>query len=630
MRPPGLWAAIVVLGVEFLRNREADSRDLPFLVEWGTVALLMLAMTLANGFVLPHSHGGPADAGLDASPADRNDIGLSARGCPDRLRLRAQTRGAGGGRRHGTPPVKRLSEGHRGQRTPDRSRRRALVVGGVQLAFMGALGLRMRQLQVEEAERVPPAGRGEPHQHAADPARARARSSTATASSSPTTRRTTASSSSGRTRATWTRRWPSCAADHAGRDELERALREIERRSPFVPVTLADRLSWEDFSRVAVNAPALPGITTEVGLSRLYPLGARLRPCGGLCRAGQRLRPVQARGSGPSVRRSRSSRSARSGVEAGSRTTLRGKAGTRRIEVNAAGRVMRELDRDEGIPGADMQLTIDHRLQNYVQARLSGRKRRPWWSWTSRPAISLAIASAPAFDPNLFVRGISVADYRALTEDNHRPLADKTVQGTYPPGSTFKMVTALAALEAGVIGPDETVWCPGHYEAGRPPLPLLEARRARRHGPARIASWTAATSITTTSPSASAIDRISAMANGSASGLRHDLPMSAVAEGLAPTRPGRRARRGEDWLIGDTLNSAHRSGLRADLAAAAGGDDGAAGDGAGGAAAAVKSIGRGRGARRARARTALRQASGILRSSTRRCHDTVNDRRGTA
>ncbi len=78
----------------------------------------------------------------------------------------------------------------------------------------------------------------------------------------------------------------------------------------------------------------------------------------------------------------------------------------------------------------------------------------------------LAIASAPSFDPNLFVRGISVADYGELTDNDYRPLANKTVQGAYPPGSTFKMVTALAALEAGVIKPDETVWCPGHMEVG--------------------------------------------------------------------------------------------------------------------------------------------------------------------
>ena len=71
-----------------------------------------------------------------------------------------------------------------------------------------------------------------------------------------------------------------------------------------------------------------------------------------------------------------------------------------------------------------------------------------------KPAICVAIASAPTYDPNLFVRGISVADYRALTEITFRPLAIKSVQGTYPPGSTFKMITAMAALEEGLIGPE--------------------------------------------------------------------------------------------------------------------------------------------------------------------------------
>ncbi len=144
---------------------------------------------------------------------------------------------------------------------------------------------------------------------------------------------------------------------------------------------------------------------------------------------------------------------------------LRGVAGTKQVEVNATGRVMRELERREGQSGADIQLTVDAKLQNYVQARLAGESAAVVIIDCENGDI-VANSSAPSYDPNLFIGGISSHDYDPLLNDKYRPLVNKTVQGTYPPGSTFKMMTAMAAIEAGIIGPDETVYCPGHLEVG--------------------------------------------------------------------------------------------------------------------------------------------------------------------
>ncbi len=203
-------------------------------------------------------------------------------------------------------------------------------------------------------------------------------------------------------------------------------------------------------AEVAVNAPALPGVSPEVGLSRRYPLGPDFAHVVGY------VGPVSdydlSRTDDPDpLLQIPKFQIGKTGVEAKLERTLRGKAGASRIEVNAVGRVMRELDRQDGIPGADVQLTIDHRLQNFIQARLAGQSGAAV-VMDVRNGDILAIGSAPGFDPNKFVRGISTADYRELTENKYRPLANKAVQGTYPPGSTFKMVTAIAALEAGVIG----------------------------------------------------------------------------------------------------------------------------------------------------------------------------------
>jgi penicillin-binding protein 2 len=215
--------------------------------------------------------------------------------------------------------------------------------------------------------------------------------------------------------------------------------------------------------------------------------------------------------------------------------------------------VMRELDRKEGTSGADVQLTIDARLQSYVQARLEGES-------AGAVVIDLengdlrAVASAPTFDPNLFVRGISTKNWRDLNENIYRPLAAKAVQGTYPPGSTFKMVTALAALEDGKVTAEETIHCKGWVEvygtrvhcwkrAGHGNINLHESLKqscdcyyyeiGQRVG----------------------IDKIAEMARKLGLGVRHDLPLSAVAEGLTPDKAWKKDVRGEDWRIGDTVNA---------------------------------------------------------------------------
>jgi penicillin-binding protein 2 len=334
--------------------------------------------------------------------------------------------------------------------------------------------------------------------------------------------------------------------------ELERALREMERRSPFVPVTLADRLSWEDFSRVAVNTPALPGITTEVGLSRHYPMGRDFAHVVGYVGPVSDYDLSRLEDPDPLFQIPKF-QIGKLGVEARYEDTLRGKAGTRRIEINAAGRVMRELGRDEGTPGADIQLTCDYRLTNFIKERLKGESAAVVVMDVENGDL-VAIASSPAYDPNLFVRGISGPDYRVLTEDKYRPLADKTVQGTYPPGSTYKMITALAALQDGKITPNETVWCPGHYRMGNR---RFHCWKRGGHGHMNLHDSIVESCDVYYYDVAQrvGIDRISEVANHLGLGIRHELPMSGIAEGLTPTRAWKEIRRGESWQQGDTLNA---------------------------------------------------------------------------
>ncbi|MEM9524723.1 MAG: penicillin-binding protein 2 [Pseudomonadota bacterium] len=430
--------------------------------------------------------------------------------------------------------------------------RRGLLAAGVQLGFLGVLALRMRQLQVEEADqfrllaeenrvniRLLPPARGVIYD----------RDGHALAENEQNYRIVIVREDAGDVETTLKR---VAELVPVSTEEFEKAVKEIKRRSPFVPVTVADWLTWEDLAKIAVNAPALPGVIPEVGLSRSYPFGADYAHIVGYVGPVSDYDLSRIEDRDPLLQIPKF-QIGKTGVENKLERRLRGKAGSKRIEVNAVGRIMRELGRNEGRPGANVQLTIDSALQNFVQARL-GKASASAVLMNVRNGDLLAIGSTPSFDPNLFVRGISVADYDELTGNAYRPLANKAVQGTYPPGSTFKMITILAALEEALIEPEETIHCPGFTELGGR---RFHCWKGAGHGKMNLRDglsqscdvyyYDLATRV--------GIEKIGAMARKLGLGTRYDLPMSAVAEGLVPTKAWKREKRGADWVVGDTLNA---------------------------------------------------------------------------
>ncbi|MEQ9040843.1 MAG: penicillin-binding protein 2 [Silicimonas sp.] len=431
--------------------------------------------------------------------------------------------------------------------------RRGLVLGGVQLGFMGLLGFRMRQMQVEEAEqyrllaeenrinvRLIPPSRGIIYD----------RQGVAVAQNVQNYRIVIVREDAGDVEETIAKLKRLIPLDET---ELDRALKEMYRRSPFVPVTLADRLRWEDLAEVAVNAPVLPGITPDVGLSREYPLREDFAHIVGYVGPVSDYDLSKIEDPDPLLQIPKF-QIGKIGVETKLEAQLRGKAGTKRIEINAAGRVMRELSRDEYTPGEDLQLTIDHGLQNYAQARLAGESAGSVVIDVETGDI-LAMASAPSFDPNLFIRGISGKDYGGLRDNIYKPLFNKAVQGLYPPGSTFKMMTGLAALRAGVIGQTETVYCPGFMSFGGR---RFHCWKRGGHG------WVDLNEAITQScdvyfyeaANRVGVDRLSDLCHEFGLGERHDIPVSAVQEGIIPSTQWKAQVRGERWNPGETLNTA--------------------------------------------------------------------------
>ena len=166
----------------------------------------------------------------------------------------------------------------------------------------------------------------------------------------------------------------------------------------------------------------------------------------------------------------------------------------------------------------------------------------------------IAAVSSPSFDPNLFVRGISNTDFRFLMDHDHRPMANKAVQGAYPPGSTFKMVTALAALEEGMITPETTFRCPGYLESGGR---KFHCWRHGGHGTVDLErSLSESCDVYYYEVALKVgIDKIAEMGRRLGLGMRHDLPMSAIAEGNMPDKAWKMERHKAEWRIGDTVNA---------------------------------------------------------------------------
>ena len=335
-------------------------------------------------------------------------------------------------------------------------------------------------------------------------------------------------------------------------EDLGDALKALKRNSAFVPITVADRVSWEDFSKIAVNAPALPGVTPEVGLSRVYPRDTDFAHVVGYVGPVSEKDLAALENPDPLLRIPKF-QIGKIGVEKWMEDTLRGSAGTKRIEVNAVGRVMRELDREEGVKGKDLRLTIDADVQNFVQARL-GEESAACVVIEVNTGDIIAAVSSPSFDPNLFVRGISQTDYSALTEHDHRPLANKVVQGAYPPGSTFKMVTALAALEAGAVNVNSSVRCPGYLEVGGR---KFHCWKRGGHGKVDLQRSLAESCDVYFYDTAMkvGIDKIAEMGRKLGLGQRHDLPMSAITDGSMPDKAWKLENHKAEWVIGDTINA---------------------------------------------------------------------------
>lgn len=325
-----------------------------------------------------------------------------------------------------------------------------------------------------------------------------------------------------------------------------RVLREAESRRAFVPITVVENLSWQEVSRIGVNQPDLPGVSIDVGQTRHYPYADHMAHVVGYVGA-----VSEEEQSGDPVLDLPGFRIGKNGVEKHYDLALRGSSGTSKVEVNALGRVIREIDRQEGQPGKEVRLTLDMRLQDFAGARLRNEKAASAVVMDVHNGDILSLVSVPSYDPNAFSEGISATDWQSLITNPYGPLINKAVGGQYAPGSTFKMAVALAAMENG-IQPDHTVFCPGHVELGDR---KFHCWKRHGHGSMNMVDAIAQSCDVWFYDVARrvGVDRIAEVCYRLGLGKETGIELLGEQDGLIPTRQWKRDSRGQPWHMGETL-----------------------------------------------------------------------------
>jgi penicillin-binding protein 2 len=329
--------------------------------------------------------------------------------------------------------------------------------------------------------------------------------------------------------------------------EIESVITRARQQPRFLPVEIVDNLSWEQVAALEVNMPDLPGISIDEGKRRFYPQGPATAHVvgyvGSVAKGDQTGDPVLAL---PGFR------IGKTGLEKEFDDQLRGEAGNSRIEVNVDGRMVRELEREEGVPGENLSLTIDLDLQKKLQEYLAREKSASGIVMDAHTGAVYALASSPSFDPNLFTTGISQDAWSTLNNDDAHPLNNKAVGGVYPPGSTFKMVTAMAGLEANVITQSTKVFCPGYYDLGDH---RFHCWKKGGHGTLDL-TGALAQSCDTFFYSVSrdiGIDRIAAMAEKLGLGETLGIELPEERKGVVPSQAWKQKTFGKKWEGGETV-----------------------------------------------------------------------------
>ncbi|MGB4057934.1 MAG: penicillin-binding protein 2, partial [Alphaproteobacteria bacterium] len=330
-------------------------------------------------------------------------------------------------------------------------------------------------------------------------------------------------------------------------DKIKAVLKLAKKSPKFLPLEIKDNLSWEEVAKVEVNLPDLPGMSTEAGEIRAYPLSeatAHMIGYVGAVSKGELSDDPLLNVPGFKI--------GKTGVEKTHDLAMRGRAGSSEVEVNVVGRVVRELRRIESVPGDRVTLTIDGELQRLAQKRLSEQQSASAAVMNVHTGEVYALASHPGFDPNVFSKGIPTSLWEELLANPANPLTNKAIAGQYPPASTFKMITAIAGMRAGKINMNRTVFCPGHYRLGKG---LFHCWKKGGHGYVNVidALTKSCDVFFYQMANEMGIDKIVETAREFGLGSKFGFDLSEERPGLVPDRAWKKAQFNESWQPGETI-----------------------------------------------------------------------------
>lgn len=323
------------------------------------------------------------------------------------------------------------------------------------------------------------------------------------------------------------------------------------RKSPrYRPVMLRTNLTAEEVARYELNRYDFTGVDVNAGLVRDYPLGEAAAHLvgyvGGITDADY-ANIAEADYLGLN-------QIGRTGIERSHEDDLRGTPGARIVEANAAGRPLRELDQRAGIGGRNLVLSIDAKVQLIAEKAL-GDLDGAAVAIDPRNGEVIAMVSKPGFDPKLFVEGIDGPTYKGLLDDPDRPLYNRALLGTYPPGSTIKPFMALAGLNFGEINPSSRTFCSGTYML---PNSSRKYRCWQRHGHGALDMDTAIAKSCDVYFYQVAqnlgIDRIDELLGQFGLGTQTGVDIPSEKNGLLPSRSWKTRVHREAWFPGETLN----------------------------------------------------------------------------
>ena len=332
-------------------------------------------------------------------------------------------------------------------------------------------------------------------------------------------------------------------------EDIERFEHELKRRRRFEAVALRFRLSDEEVALIAVNSHRLPGVEINSTLTRHYPLGPIAVHTVGYV---GRINEKELQTLDPS-NYSATTYVGKIGVEKTYEALLHGQVGYQQVETNARGRVLRILERTPPVPGQNLYLNIDIALQRAAEKAFDG-ERGALVAISPKTGAVLSLISIPTYDPNLFVNGIPLATYRALSESRDQPLFNRALRGQYPPGSTTKPFVGLAGLELNEITTLDSVVCPGWYSLKGDDHRYRDWKKTGHGTIGLTRAIVESCDVFFYDLSLNlGIDNLSSYLGQFGFGQRTNIDIGGEASGLMPTREWKRRVRKEPWFPGETL-----------------------------------------------------------------------------